>query len=454
MAFGSEEFFGRYDPSRSNDKILDQLNRFRERDLDQIRNSGNMQIAAEREKLAGFASIPERLAQGYSAGMSENRAQRQAGYAEEANRREGELHPFDIEARKQAGQMNTQNMRLAEEQGRRATDLHDYDVQGRKLTQDQANRQNAWLTKERKPGQTNEQYNYELGQRTQESGIDANRSSIAANAGNRALQQEQLLTAKEERAARKATGLYQVAMQAPDPDKAVAALENELKRDPSLTPGVLAQAKLTATSAVNSNIATKDILWRDSPPGQKTLADLNTLQRKSTTLAKVRTAIAQYKAAGAETVKADELKENIVSMLSQPEMGDEGQNAAKQFRSGLLGIRVDPKGLSSSSNRILNSLDTIQASIASDVQQLALQNQGVSAPTYQSTLRNTQAALQQAQNVSVNPPAQSIWNGKQLPRLSPEQLQQGGMQMTNGQQQPAPGVGAGSFRGIQKRGNP
>lgn len=96
---GAEEFF-RYDPSRSNDKVLSQLQRYRDDELESLRRSGDMQIQARRETLQNFAKIPESIADSYLQGTEENRRQRQQNMLEEQDARQRELHPLDIESRK------------------------------------------------------------------------------------------------------------------------------------------------------------------------------------------------------------------------------------------------------------------------------------------------------------------------------------------------------------------
>lgn len=130
------------------------------------------------------------------------------------------------------------------------------------------------------------------------------------------------------------------------------------------------------------------------------MAQLQAVQDKASTISQVKAYIAQYNSAGYETDQAHQLKANIVALLSKPEMGPEGQNAADLVKGGVLGVRLDPSGFSSTKQRLDSSLQNIEAGIAADLSQINTQNKGVMAPAYQNAYQNTVASFQQARNTS------------------------------------------------------
>ena len=253
--YGAEE---RYDPSRSNDRVLSQLQRFRDQELENLRQSGARQAQATRESMQNIAKIPENIADSYLQGTEENRRQRQQDMLEGQEARQKELHPLDIKNRKASLERN--KFGLSEEQ----------------KTAGDTERQRQWNQKEHAPGQTNEQYAYELQQRAQEQGISGQKTAQGlAGAQTQSLVQNTKDT-KEDRAVKLAAGEYIAAMQSGDPN-AIAALDAKFGQ--TMPPGVLQQAKISAQSTIKSATQVENLAWNDSPQGRKTMEQLHTVQR-------------------------------------------------------------------------------------------------------------------------------------------------------------------------------
>lgn len=397
--FGAEEFF-RYDPSRSNDKVLSQLQRYRDDELESLRRSGDMQIQAKRETLQNFAKIPESIADSYLQGTEENRRQRQQNMLEEQDARQRELHPLDIESRKSSLERN--KFGLSEEQ---------------KQSED-AQRQRDWKTAKRAKGlpgegMTNEEYSYKLGEDAQVAGIQGQKAQQGLAGVQIQNAKEQIKTSQDNRAVQLATAQYKNAYMNNDAES-VAALDKKLS---NLDPGLVQLAKGEAQAAINSARKLEDINWQGSPQGEKTMAELQSVQKKSQTIAQVKTLIGQYNAAGWETTNANELKENIVALLNRPEMGPEGQHAADLVKTGILGIRPQPSltnMYTTTKERLDSSLENLERGIEADLKQIETQNQGVRVPMYLNTITNTKASFNQAKGISTRPPAPNM-NGTPTP---------------------------------------
>jgi len=389
--FGAEEIF-RYDPSRSNDKVLNQLQRYRDDELENLRRTGDMQIQAKRETLQNFAKIPESIADSYLQGTEENRRQRQQRMLEEQDARQKELHPLDIESRKLSTERN--KFGLAEEQ----------------RSSEDTQRQRSWKQAKRPAGvpgagMTNEEYAYKLAEDAQVAGIQGQKTQTALGGAQIAQAQEGTKTLQQENAIKLATAEYQAALMSQDPE-AVKALDTKYK---NLQPGLIQLAKFNAQGAIKGGQKLEDITWNDSPQGQKTMGELTTLQKKASTISQVKTYVAQYNAAPLQSHKQNEAKQNIIALLSRPEMGPEGENAADLVRDGVLGYKLDFSGYSNPKGRLDNSLAGIEASIEADLKQIQTQNQGVKAPSYLQGFQNTVSSFQQARNTSTRPPAHNLF---------------------------------------------
>lgn len=440
--YGAEEVLSRYDPSRTNDKVLSQLQRFRDQELENLRRSGEMQAMAKRETLQNIAKIPENIADSYLQGTEENRRQRQQTMLEEQDARQRELHPLDIESRKSTLERN--KFGLSEEQ-KQAGDTQ---------------RQRDWNQKMRPDGLTNEQYAYQLQQRGLEQGLANQRTQQGLAGAQISNVQEQTKTAQEERAIRSATAEYMAAYQSGDP-KAIGAIDAKLSA--KMDPGLMQVAKNQAGAQVKSAQEGANLVWQSSPTGQKTMAQLQTIQDKASTISQVKSYIAQYNSAGFETDRANEAKNNIIALLSRPEMGPEGQNAADLVRGGVLGMRLDPSGFSNPRGRLENSLQNIEAAIGADLQQIQVQNQGVKVPIFVNTYQNTLASYQKAKSTTTkqtynlfgNPTPSNPGGAMQQvntapPALGPNPPNKQGL-LNPGQEQ-APVTPTSRFRGIQHRG--
>jgi hypothetical protein len=381
----AEEVFGRYNPSASNDKVLSLLQRYRDQDLDRLERQGQARVQAEREKLQNIAKIPDQISSGYLEGTEENRRERQAAamerqqkLAEEQGQRQQELHPLDIQARK--GSIARDEYGLSEEQARGGD----------------AKRQRDWLNTVRPDGLTNEQYNFQLQQKGTEAQIQGTKNAGAMNSAQIGLIGDQRKEIADNRAIKSAAAQYVAAMSSGD-EKKIAELDRTLGA--SMPPGQLQLAKNEATSAYKGGIESANLFWQSSESGQKTSQDLSKLRVAADIVAQLKSNIAEYNAAGFNTDKANVIKDNIVALLSRPEMGVEGQNAAKMVQSGFLGARFDRTksfGVSSASERIDDAIQNIDNSLQSQLKQIELQNSHVRVPAYTQNLTSTANALNNA----------------------------------------------------------
>lgn len=401
---GAEEFF-RYDPSRSNDKVLSQLQRFRDQEAENLRLQGDRQAMATRETMQNIAKIPESIADSYLQGTEENRRQRQQDMLEGQEARQKELHPLDIESRKSTLERN--KFGLSEEE---------------KLSKD-VQRERDWKTKKRADSDlTNEQYAYELQQKGLEQGLAGQRTQQGLAGAQLQNLNEQTKTAKEDRAVKMATAQYKLAYQSGDP-QSIAAVDAKLS---NLDPGLIQLAKNDAQAAIKGAQMTQNLEWQSGPQGQKTMAQLQAVQDKASTISQVKAYISQYNSAGYETDQANQLKANIVALLSKPEMGPEGQHAAELVKGGVLGVRLDPSGFSNTKQRLDSSLQNIEAGIAADLSQINTQNKGVTAPAYQNAYQNTVASFQQARNTSTKANVPNLFGNP-----TPQNPGAGAMQQVN-----------------------
>jgi hypothetical protein len=436
--FGSEEFFGNYNPSNSNDKVLSQLQRYRDQELDRLKSLGDQRVMAEREKLQNIAAIPEKLSQGYMEGAEEGRRNRAAAIQdqaakrqEEAARRQQELHPLEKES------LQTRNKRdtfgLSEEE---------------KLAGDNA-RKRTWMQQKSKanPNLTNEQYAYELDQEQQKAGISATKAGTGLAGVQTTLGKEQILTAQENRVVEKLIPIYQQAIVAGDQD-AIAKLDAEYGKN---TPSHLVQkAKIAATTGAKDAIERANFLWNNDPQGGAVNAKLSKIQDKATKLQQVKAYITEYKNADTESDKANALKANIVALLNSPEMGEEGKLIASQFNSGVFGVRLSTGGLSTSSQRLDDSLSTLDNSIGAELKQIELQNTHVKAPVYKQNLQAAKNALETASKTPTKAPPPPLFQNLQ------NKTQPGLMQNVNNSNQSPAGASPlplppSQFRTIRKQ---
>jgi hypothetical protein len=446
--YGAEE---RYDPSRSNDKVLSQLQRFRDQELENLRMRGEREAMATRESMQNIAKIPESIADSYLQGTEENRRQRQQDMLEGQEARQKELHPLDIESRKSSLERN--KFGLSEEQ-KQATDIQ---------------RERDWKTAKRPNSeQTNEQYAYELQQKGLEQGLAGQRAQQALTGAQQGLTgaqttnvQQQTKTTEEDRQIRAATAEYMAAYQSGDPE-AIATIDAKLKA--KMDPGLMQLAKNDAGAKVKSAQEGASLFWASSDPGKKTLAQLNSIQDKASTISAIKSYIAQYNSAGFETDKANEAKNNIIALLSRPEMGPEGQNAADLVRSGVLGMRLDPAGFSKPKGRLENSLQNIEAAIGADLQQIEVQNKGIKVPIFLNTYQNTVDSYEKAKNTPTKEAAPNLFSNptptnpggatQQVntapPALEPNPPNK--QQLLNARPAKAPVTPTSRFRRIQDRG--
>jgi hypothetical protein len=362
---------------------------------------------------------------------------------EEQDARQRELHPLDLESRKSTLERN--KFGLSEEQ----------------KTAGDTQRQREWNQKMRPDGLTNEQYAYQLQQKGAEQGLANQRTQNALGGAQITNVQEQTKTAQEERQIRAATAEYMAAYQSGD-QKAIEALD--AKFSAKMDPGLMQLAKNEAGAKVKSAQEGASMFWASSDPGKKTLAQLQTIQDKASTISQVKSYIAQYNSAGFETDKANEAKNNIIALLSRPEMGPEGQNAADLVRGGVLGMRLDPSGFSNPKGRLENSLQNIEAAIGADLQQIQVQNQGVKVPIFVNTYQNTLASYQKAKSTTTKQAAPNLFSNptptnpggsmQQVntapPALGPNPPNK--QQLLNPGQGQAPVTPTSRFRGIQNRG--
>lgn len=425
--YGAEE---RYDPSRSNDRVLSQLQRFRDQELENLRQSGAREAMATRESMQNIAKIPENIVDSYVQGTEENRKQRQQDMLEGQEARQKELHPLDIESRKSTLERN--KFGLAEEQ----------------KTAGDTERQRNWKTTKRAKGlpgegMTNEEYSYKLGEDSQVVGIQGQKAQqgLAGAQTQNVVQNTQ--TTKQDNAIKLATGQYLAAIQSGD-QQAVADLDKKFSA--TMDPGAIQMAKLNAQSTIKSATQVENLAWNDSPQGRKTMVDLATIQKKAATLSLIKTAIAQFDAASFESTKQNESKANIIALLNREEMGPEGKHAAELVQSGVLGVKLDLAGFSGPGERLANSVQGLERSIESDLKQIQTQNQGVKASGYLTYLQNTIASFQQAKNTSVRPADLNIFGNPTATNPVPG----GAFSQQINSQPPAP-VGSDRFMKIQDR---
>jgi len=447
---GAEEILSRYDPGRSNDRVLSQLQRFRDQELEALRRTGDMQAAAKRESLQNIGQLPQKVSEGYLAGTEEARRAQQQEMLQAQEARQRELHPLNVEGQKT--QLERSKFGLSEEQ-KQAADIQrkrdyltrkrpdgmtqeEYDFEldrqtreanlsgvkaqtaasaaSTQLTQGQIadeKRKRAWLTAPRNDGSgmTNEQYLANLDIQGKEASIQNAKNTNASLDASRRLTEQQLNSLSEDQQVKKMTAVYLNAINSGDQNQ-IKSVDADMQKN--LHPAVYAMVKTGAGAQYRSQIETSNMVWQSSPVGQETMASLSNLRQKASTLQQVKANIAEYKTTNWETDRANQLKQNIISLLSRPEMGVEGQTAANAVASGLAGLRADLGGVSTASQRIDNSLDNINKVIEAQLQQLEVQNQNVKVPIYQQTLDSTKAALKQAISTTTNKQAPLLINGK------------------------------------------
>jgi hypothetical protein len=215
---------------------------------------------------------------------------------------------------------------------------------------------------------------------------------------------------------KKMTAVYLNAINSGDQNQ-LKSVDADMQKN--LHPTVYAMVKTSAGAQYRSQIETSNMVWQGSPVGQETMASLSNLRQKASTLQQVKANIAEYKTTNWETGDANRLKQNIIALLSRPEMGVEGRNAADAVASGLAGFTVDPSGVSTSSKRMNSALDNITKVIEAQLQQLEVQNQNVKVPIYQQTLDSTKAALRQAVDTKTDKPSPPLINGRITPTNTP-----------------------------------
>jgi hypothetical protein len=381
---GSEELFGRYNPSSSNDKVLSQLQRFRDQELDRLKAQGDQRVMAEREKLQNITAIPDKLASGYMEGAEEGRRSRAADLqdqaakrAEEAALRQQELHPLEKES------LQTRNRRdtfgLAEEE---------------KLAGDNQRRRD-WMNAKRTDGSglTNEQYGYQLQEDQQKAGIANTKAGTGLAGVQTTLGKENVTTVKEDRIVKTLIPLYQQAIVAGDQ----ATIDKlDAQYGTTTPPHLLQTAKIAAQAGARDQITTANLVWNNDPQGIQVNQKLGKIQDKAIKLQTAKAYISEYKKAGTETDRANSLKQNIIAIFSSPEMGEEGKILADQFASGALGLRADLGGISTASQRLDTGLDTLNNSIAAELKQIEVQYSHVKAPAYKQNLQSAKNAFELA----------------------------------------------------------
>jgi hypothetical protein len=358
-----------------------------------------MQAQAKREALGNIAAIPDRLVDSYIAGTEESRRAKQQQMLEQQEARQKELHPLDIESRK--SQLERTRFGLSEEQ---------------KAAQD-AQRQREWLTQTHgDSGLTQEQYNFKLAQQLQEGQLKAQDAQIqslknsgAATASNIKLQNAQLQSMEEDRQVRQAAAQYQAAFASGD-QKEIARLDSDLSK--KLTPEILTMARNQGASNYRSQVETANLTWSGSPAGQETSRNLALLNQKASILQQVKANIAEYRDAPFGSDDSNRIKQNIIALLSKPEMGVEGRNAAASIEAGLGGLRFDTAGLSTSTQRIDSSLKNLENVIGAEIKQLEVQNAHVKVPVYLQNLDSTKNALKTAITTTTKKPPPNLLEGR------------------------------------------
>lgn len=426
--FGSEEYFGGYNPSASNDRVLNAAQKVRDEEIARLRRMGDMRIEAEGQKLRGIAALPEKMSQGYLAGTEESRKARQADaldrqqrMAEEQDIRQKELHPLEVATRKQG-------LEQGELAGKRAAVAFG-DETG---AAEQAARHRSWLSQKRDDGSglTNEQYELKQKQLLTEGQIKGQKTQDALARTSMAAQQEQTLSSKEAREVPKIEAQYVAALQSGDPE-AVAALDKKFASDKNASPGVVQMAKTNAAGKYRNNIESQNALFIASGPGGETLANLKKVQAKAMTLSQVKGMIADSKTQNLDTTRGRELKANITALLNREEMGPEGKNAAELVNRGLFGRVVDLGGLTTTEDRLEQSLKGIEQGITTDLNHLEMQNGHVRVPVFIQNLNATKNAVELARSTPTEKPKPSLL---QNPTTPP----QGDLQNVNGALPPPP----------------
>lgn len=440
--FGSEELVGRYNPSTSNDKIINLINKYQDEQLERLRMSGQQKIAATRDTMQNLAKIPDKMAEAYDEGLAQNRANRQLQIAEEQAAREREVHPYDLEAKRNILARNKLGLTEEEKSAQDAQRQRDY-LQGQVDV----------------PGvgkMTREQYNFYLQQKGQETGLKAQEQSIAASkagmgasAMSQKLTQEQITDLQRTRQLDDISSQYIAAMSSGD-QKKVQQLDAQYA---NVNPAVVDRAKLAAQQKIMDRTTAANMVWSQSPEGARTQSKLQAIQNKAETVSQLADYVREYKNAGLGTAKQDAAKQNIIALLNRPELGEQGQILAQDFASGVSGLRVTPASITTSTERLSNGLSLLAKTSQSEISQIEQQNAHVKVPAFLNTLQSTKTALDQALMKKTDAPKPPIFmnqNG-QMQQVGAPRFDQ--TQMNNAFNPTGAPLPPSRFRSIQNRGS-